>query len=589
MTTPFARTGIVAASIAIGIVMLVLAAMQTAPYESRGFAADGMSGRVTRVATESSAWKAGVRRGDTLLDPPRGNPARGYRLYFPASSDRFLIQTRHGIVSVAPDRYAPLSNAHHAYLWSDIAADVSVVIVLGFATLLFVRRPGPMAFSFWLYAASSWSFGQIAPLFQRLPPDFGEWVFPLIGGFLGFAFALPLIPFALRFPNDRESVPRAWWERVSWICYGIAVVVGLWYYAAVVLGSILPNALATAILYAVPALPLPIAAAILIVTFLRADQQLRAQTAWAVAGFLGAAAFTFVAANEVALFGPAGDYATVEFFYSAISILGNLFPLLAIYPILRFRLFGIRFVVSRATLYSVLTLAAFTTLAGVNWLAQRLVNDRVATVLQPLAAIVIGLGYFRVRGWTRDAIERILFRERLAAEREIDAMIAALPSARDVAAIGERLTVAAARCLSLQSAALFRVVDGGGLRRAASIGWDDESLAYVPSDDRLARSLEREQRVVSLRALGWDLPGEPAEPARPVAGLALRHGDGLLGVALYGRHRNGTEIDPSEITLLRRLCDAGAAAYDGAALRAENANLREQLAAQNASVPPFVM
>jgi hypothetical protein len=31
-----------------------------------------------------------------------------------------------------------------------------------------------------------------------------------------------------------------------------------------------------------------------------------------------------------------------------------------------------------------------------------------------------------------------------------------------------------------------------------------------------------------------------------VAAVALRHGDGLLGVAFYGRHRNGTEIDPEE-------------------------------------------
>ena len=103
--------------------------------------------------------------------------------------------------------------------------------------------------------------------------------------------------------------------------------------------------------------------------------------------------------------------------------------LLAIYPVLRYRLFDLGFVVNRAALYSVLTLAAFGTLAAANWVAQHFVTDRLAFVLQPVAAIAIGLGYFRVRGWVQRALERLLFRDRLAAEEFIETLIRTLPFA----------------------------------------------------------------------------------------------------------------------------------------------------------------
>ncbi len=62
--------------------------------------------------------------------------------------------------------------------------------------------------------------------------------------------------------------------------------------------------------------------------------------------------------------------------------------------------------------------------------------------------------------------------------------------------------------------------------------------------------------------------------------LSRRSRSRLSGVALYGRHVNGTEIDPEEMKMLRRLCDAAAACYEGAALRARIEELQSQLAVQ---------
>jgi hypothetical protein len=50
-------------------------------------------------------------------------------------------------------------------------------------------------------------------------------------------------------------------------------------------------------------------------------------------------------------------------------LLSNLLPLLAIYPILRYRLFDLGFVVSRAALYSTFAVAVFGALAAANWFA----------------------------------------------------------------------------------------------------------------------------------------------------------------------------------------------------------------------------
>ena len=61
-----------------------------------------------------------------------------------------------------------------------------------------------------------------------------------------------------------------------------------------------------------------------------------------------------------------------------------------------------------------------------------------------------------------------------------------------------------------------------------------------------------------------------------VVAIALAHADAFVGVAFYGRHRNGTEIDPVELALLRRLCEAAVVAYQLAEMRAELAELRAQ-------------
>lgn len=522
---PFAVPAILTISLICALVYLALGVVRFAPFPARGFAANLQTGTITRVYPDGPAGAAGVRPGDRIVGFPNGNVAAGVGVIWPRFDQTYRIRTAVGEVAVRsypswPDRRDGAAN---------MASILSTVILIGFAALLYARRPGPMAFAFWLYAVLSLSFGALSPLFHRLPAEIGAPTAVVLGGLFGWAYAVPLIPFALRFPNDRASRRGRRAEAIAWICFGVAFIAGCGVYASSWAGWI-DQQLAVLLIYLPPALPLPIAAAILIRKYLRETATARAQTAWALAGFAGAFVCELITQFEGSLqawFDPL----TVYLFYQILTVATNLLPLLAIYPILRFRLFDLGFVVNRATLYSVLTLAALAALAGANWLAQRLVTERMAIVVQPLAAIVIGLGYFRVRALTQSVLERFLFRERFAAERRIEAMARGLALATSTGAIDETLTTEVAEALSLRSAVVFR-------------NWNDEM---------------------------------PAPPSETVLTIVLERAGRPLGIVFYGRHRNGTEIDPEEVRMLQRLCDAAAAVYETVELRVRVDELSEQI------------
>jgi hypothetical protein len=243
------------------------------------------------------------------------------------------------------------------------------------------------------------------------------------------------------------------------------------------------------------------------------------------------------------------------------SAFSNLLPLLAIYPILRHRLFDLGFVVSRAAVYSVLSLSAFGILAGVNWFAQHFVTDRLAFVLQPVAAIVIGFGYFRVRAWVQHSIERMLFRERYAAEQRMETIIRRLPFADTSAAVDAVLVSEVPQTLRLASAALFRLTDEE-FQRVAATGWDGQSLHRLSRDDLLVRTIPETHAIVRLSTLSSHAQELPAPPNDPVLAVGIFRRGALSGIVLYGRHDNGTEIEPEELRLLGEVGQAAAIAYE---------------------------
>ncbi len=91
----------------------------------------------------------------------------------------------------------------------------------------------------------------------------------------------------------------------------------------------------------------------------------------------------------------------------------------------------------------------------------------------------------------------------------------------------------------------------------------------------LARLLLSERRVLGIADVHWNADIVAHAPGSLDIAVPLFARNDLLGIALYGRHRNGTAIDPEERQLLRRLCEAAAVAFEAVDL----AQAREELAA----------
>lgn len=567
-----ARAGIATASV-LAIAVYVWAAVTAAlPLVTYGIFWDSGTGEIFSVRSGSPAALAGVRTGDRLVDPAPHDALRRIRAAHARMGDEIRIATAHGIVTVSP---APMRDPKRAV--STIASVLTAIPLIAFAALLCIRRPGVMAASFWLYALADVDDGILYPLLTGLPAEVALAARVVLHAVIGVSFAIPLIPFALRFPTGRLTRHARRADSLAWLSYA-ACVAGSGVMTYQHLSGNVGDDIYSGAGAVVAAVALVIAVALLLARFLGSDGRARAQMAWAITGFVGSAligvafaVFAFPVQSPDWL-----DWLTVP---------ANLFPLLAIYPILRYRLIDLGFVVNRAAVYSSLTIAAVGSLAGVNWLAQRLVTERLADFLQPAAAILIGFGYFRVRAWTQRTIQRLLFRDRFAMEEHVEATIRDLAHAERPEQVDDALVRDAAATLSLASAAIFRRTDGDFVRVAAN-GWEHAPLDRLSADGALA--LELRSGVAPLQLDGTRrLPdGAPGAPGEPTHALGLVRLGTLVGIALYGRHQNGTELDPEEVQLLQRLADAASLAYDAAdaaLTRAELVALRREIAELRAS------
>jgi hypothetical protein len=558
--------------IAVSAFCLALAIWQAiSPFTSHVFYGvdfDLDGGRVLYIYPSEIPAGTRVAIGDRVVERASGDALRGFRLEHPLAGDKIHIVTTQGtvILTAQPRRY-PTSQAI-----SEAIREISGAIVIALAALLLLRRSGAMALAFWLWAISGLWGGDLSYALDRLPPGVGLTTFIIFGGLS--CSGLALISFALRFPSGTVADRWRWTDRGIWTafyaCTLALIVFDYLYYA----GRIMPTD--DDISVALVTLPLVAAAVILLWKRTHAAAPDRAKIAWASTAFLLAAAARAVAFG----FAIAAAYLPGELIaYRLATTISNVLPLLAIYPILRYRLFDLGFVVSRATLYSVLTLAAFGTLAAANWIVQHFVTDRLAFVLQPVVSISIGLAYFRARGWVQHLIERVLFREHLAAEEQLESAIRALPFVERAESINDVLVADTSRTLRLASAALFSLTLDR-FERVASSGWDAESRSDLAVDDALVRDVASDGSFVSMSSDHRQLAGFLSPPREPAVAFGIVRRGELTAIVLYGRHENGTELEPEELRLIRRLADASAIAYETAevtSLRAKNAALERQL------------
>ena len=78
----------------------------------------------------------------------------------------------------------------------------------------------------------------------------------------------------------------------------------------------------------------------------------------------------------------------------------------------------------------------------------------------------------------------------------------------------------------------------------------------------VVRLLKTERRAVDLREWVLDTPLYPSGFGKPRVAIPVFTRDELRAFALYGGHRDHTELDSSEIDLLSWLAEKCAAAFD---------------------------
>jgi hypothetical protein len=234
------------------------------------------------------------------------------------------------------------------------------------------------------------------------------------------------------------------------------------------------------------------------------------------------------------------------------------------YAVLRQRVVDVQFAVSRTVVYGIVSTIVLVFLAVLHWLLGRQIeHSGLAFGIEGLAAVGLGLVLHRASHGINMTVDRVLFRKHHAAEERLRQVTAALPFASTEQGIAEAIVLEPARNLDLASAALFyRESAEGPLRRALSVGWEEQHASSLDPESLLVRFLQAEHQALPLEDEQQRLPfGVPEGVAHPVLAIPIVAQHSLNAVVLYGSHVNGTLPDPDEVVLLEALAKAAATSY----------------------------
>ena len=507
---------------------------------------------VTAVSPGSPAWAAGMRGGDRVLAGPFSTEMA--RLAWPRAGDRLAVAFRHpggNIVraSLTAVKAAPIE----PWEWAVTLAGLAVLVTfLTIAVLLVYSRPGVMTWSFYAYAVGFFpTMGPLAFYHDRLPyPAYIALVF-ILGTVLGNIVAMPLLPFVLRFPNDRLNGWRKPVDRVVWVAIAAAycAYVFQWFYVRELGGALSWSATLDEWL---PLAVFAAAAWIVLKNYKESDPTVRQRT-----GFLILGALTSFVAYAV-YFIPGIDIVV----QTVVSYLVVLLPITVAYAVLRHRVLDINFVLNRAIAYGTLSVVVIVVVTLLDWLSGQVVSKaHFATVIEIVVTVGIGFGLTRINRALESFIDLLLFRRRHEAERYLARVADALPYATAEDAISDGLVREPVEALSLIAGALYRRSEDGRIYQGVATS-SQTTVAPMGFDrnHNLVRFLQSAEDLVWLGEVRSHLDAANSAVYALAVPVTVRHQ--LVSFVLYGAHLNGAQIDPDEVVLLKKLAREAARAYD---------------------------
>jgi len=252
-------------------------------------------------------------------------------------------------------------------------------------------------------------------------------------------------------------------------------------------------------------------------------------------------------------------YVVLSFLNSTLIVV----PFSVLYAVLKHHVIDVRFFISRAIVYTLLTGLIVTVFSLIDWFfSKKPAAAGVGTGIDVLLAIGLGFSLNGLHGRTSVVVDRVFFRQRHEAEVRLERAAHTISHAPTPTAVQQLLVKTPYEELRLESAALFRQSVDGVFRREYTLGWPESALSVISAEDLLVLHLAAGREALRPSEIRWECDDLPRDGAAPIIAFPVFVRQRLEAFVLFGSHRNGADIDPDEQRLLRQLAANAGAAYD---------------------------
>lgn len=548
-------------------------------------------GSVGSVERGSAAWVADIRPGDKI--EPKFNSMR----------DRLLVDFDLGVRPgeklivriLRGDTTRTVTLIARPGASKPLAEDI-LIIVKGVVAVLFIAvgaclvllRPSLMMWSFYFYSAGMSGADVATATFWSFLPV-GLYAFINIArSIMSVAAVVGFLIFVLRFPQNKA----AGWRRALEFVAIIILVLLLWAYPY---RHAMLEFFGTPLWGGINVVPVLLLATFaltgiaIIVSYYQARGSDRQKIKWLVV----ALAISCVAILPVVL-GRGVQRVSIPLWAQQLGaiILSVAVPLSVVYATIHHRVFDIKFIISRALVYTGITLIVVAVFSLINLIVSKtLENVTLGLVADASAAIAIGIALNSLHTRLNHALDWIFFQEHNRARQRMLSLANKLPHAKSNNSVNRMLVAGPVEAFRLTSGAVFRRSDKERYIRQFAIGWSKTSYQELAINDPLVRQLRDLgvlTRMSKMSESKQTFFGLPTGEARPILALPIMARHELLAFALYGAHENGADLDPDEVGSIGNLAVGAAVAYQHLeaesmkrkvdSLMSQNESLRTQLA-----------
>ena len=324
---------------------------------------------VQGVIPGSPADRAGIRPGDRFVHYRIGNSWA--RINTPYVGETRTVGIEHdGVVRAVTLTATPVPGFGLGQRIGGVLALIPPTVFLIVAFMLVFLRPSIMSWSFYLFAIGYFGTLPVLGYWSHFLPDGAANVlaFMLLVVF-GFCSPLPLLPFILRFPNGDL---RGWRHKVDkfvWLFLAVSFALSVYEYSIIQSTDVKP-AWDPLVSTGIPLFTFLFAAIIVVKNYSIASPADRQRVGFLIIGTI----VSFAAYAVYYIPGISFDVGQVVGFAVV------LMPICVAYAVFRLRVMDVNFVLNRALVYGLLSVAVIAFISLLDWLFSRVISSGRFTV-----------------------------------------------------------------------------------------------------------------------------------------------------------------------------------------------------------------